>query len=427
MTALRTRLQALADASSHGSSRNLYFTRVWRWVAGVVLLIGLATQSTALALVGALVLATALVSKLWNGMMLAELGFSRSLDLDRALPGDVVNLRLSVTNRKPLPTPSLRIDEAVPDDITPLDHRSTLSGSSGRRLIHLSGHLRPWEQKSWTIPLECTARGAHIIGPATLRSGDPFGFFSARSDDNDNLELLVYPRVHDVDDLLLPNQRPLGDYVVARTPITDPLRISGLRDYRPEDPFRSIHWKATARQSRLQVKIQEPVTTLSMMILLNLDSFEHAWEGIHMDNVELSIELAASFAMWALQERYSVGLRANGVVTGSDQSLHIPVGRGVSQQTALMTGLARLGANATLPFAQTIAAAIPTIPLGCTLLVITPLMTREIASLLATTIAHGRRTVLIPLGSVEPPALPGLIVREVLLPGTQPMTEEPAA
>jgi hypothetical protein len=122
-----------------------------------------------------------------------------------------------------------------------------------------------------------------------------------------------------------------------------------------------------------------------------------------------------------------VGLRANGVVAGSDQSLHVPVGRGVSQQIALMTGLARLGANATLPFAQTIAAAIPSIPLGCTLLVITPLMTGEIATLLATIIAHGRRTVLIPLGDAVPPELPGLIVREVAPPQTMIQSEESAA
>jgi uncharacterized protein (DUF58 family) len=393
-------------------SRSLFFTRLWRYAAGIVLLAGLVTQSMAIALAGGLAIATMLVSRGWNQLTLADLEFTRTLDANRALPGDIVNLEISVTNRKPLPTSALRIDEAIDEALAAHGYRSTLSGGSGKRLVHLTGQLRPWEQQTWSIPVECTGRGAHRIGPATLRSGDPFGFFAARTDSTDNLELIVYPRVHPLADLELPGQRPLGDQLAVRTPITDPMRIRGLRDYRPEDSFRSIHWKATARHSRLQVKIQEPVTTLSMMILLNLDSFEHAWEGVHTDNVEMSIEVAASYAMWALDARYSVGLRANGVVTGSDQALHVPVGRGQSQQLALMTGLAKLEAYATLSFAQTVAAAVPSIPLGCTLVMITPMMSDDIARLLATTVSAGRRTVLVPLGDDDVPQLPGLIVRE---------------
>lgn len=394
-------------------SRGLFFTRLWRYAAGAVLLLGLVTQTMAIALAGGLMLAMLLVSRSWNQLTLADIEFSRSLDTNRALPGDTVILSISVTNRKPLPTSSLRIDEAVDETIVPVGYRSTLSGGTGKRIVHLTGHLRPYEKQTWTVPLHCAKRGSHPVGPASLRSGDPFGFFAARSDAADNLELLVYPRVHPLGQLELPGQRPAGEQR-ARTPITDSLLIRGLRDYRPEDSFRSIHWKATARLARLQVKVQEPVTTLSMMILLNLDSFEHVWEGIHIDNVELAIEVAASYANWALSERYSVGLRANGVVAGSDQPLHIPVGRGLTQQLTVMTGLARLGAYATLPFAHTVAHAIPSIPLGCTLVIITPMMSDEIATLLATAISHGRRTVLVPLGDVSPPELPGLIVREFI-------------
>ncbi len=418
-------LDRLSSATAQGTARTLYFTRPWRFAAVAALVLGLVTQTMSIALIGGLVLATIGVSRLWNETTLAEIEFRRELDADRALPGDQVNLSLTVINRKPLPAASLRIDEHVSEWTYPTNQRSTLSGTSGQRLIHLSGHLRPYERQTWKIALDCQKRGAHVIGPAVLRSGDPFGFFSIRSNDTANKELLVYPRVHDLEDLELPHQRPLGDQIVPATPITDPMRIRGLRDYRPEDPLRSIHWKATARHRSLQVKIEEPVSTLSMMILLNLDSFEHAWEGVDLDNVELSIEIAASYAMWALGHRFAVGLQANGVVTGSDQPLNIPVGRGDSQRLVLMTGLARLGAYATLPFAQTVAAALPTVPLGSTLLMITPMMTSEIVGMLATTIARGRRTVLIPLGSVSPPAIPGLIVRQIDMPA-MPVREKAA-
>lgn len=425
MNRLTGLIDRLHSAAAHSTARTLYFTRPWRFAAAGTLLAGLVTQTMSIALIGGLVLATIGVSRLWNETTLAEIEFRRELDMDRALPGDHVNLSLTVINRKPLPAASLRIDEHVSEWTYPVNQRSTMSGTSGQRLIHLDGNLRPYERQTWRITLECQKRGSHMIGPAVLRSGDPFGFFSIRSNDHANKELLVYPRVHRLDDLELPNQRPLGDQIIAATQITDPMRIRGLRDYRPEDPLRSIHWKATARHRSLQVKIEEPVATLSMMILLNLDSFEHAWEGVDLDNVELSIEVAASYAMWALGHRFAVGLQANGVVAGSDQPLNIPVGRGDSQRLVLMTGLARLGAYATLPFVQTVAAAAPSVPLGSTLLMITPMMTSEIAGLLAKTIARGRRTVLVPLGNVAPPEIPGLIVRDIHFPVT-PVREKAA-
>ena len=397
---------------SSGTVRSLYFNRVWIYGAALVTLVGVATQITSIALLGALVLAAAGIAKIWNQVTLSGVTLQRTLDSDRAFPGDTVTLSLTVTNRKPLPAPSFRIDEELADHVVPRGHRSTIDGTSGRRILHLTGSLRPYERMTWKIPLECEARGAHSIGPATMRSGDPFGFFSSRTDATSNLELLVYPRIHSINDLDLPNQRPLGEQVVARNVVTDPMRISGIRDYRPEDPFKSIHWKATARHSGIQVKIQEPVTTLSMMILLNLDTFHHFWEGLDMFTAEQSIEVAASYVDWALGKRYSVGLRANGVVASSDQPLRVPVGRGPAQRLVLMSGLARLRAYSTLPFAQSVATEIPRIPLGCTVVMITPMMSEAIRSLLATMVDRGRRTVLVPLGEAVDPAIPGLLVRD---------------
>jgi len=423
MDRLRAAIAHISGSSQSATFRSLYFNRIWIYGAVIVTLAGVVAEIVSMALLGALVLASAGIAKLWNQATLSNVTLERTLSLDRALPGDIVTLKLTVTNRKPLPAPSLRIDEDLSEQIVPIGHRSTIDGTSGRRVLHLTGSLRPYERVTWTIPLECRARGSHWVGPATLLSGDPFGFFSSREAEDRNVELLVYPRVHPLANLSLPNQQPLGEQSVARNLVTDPMRVSGIRDYRSEDPFRSIHWKATARQSIIQVKVQEPVTTLSMMILLNLDTFDHFWEGLDMVSAEQSIEAAASIAAWGLNERFAVGLRANGVVARSDQSLRIPVGRGHTQLATLMSGFARLWAYSTIPFGQTMAAEIPRIPWGSTVVVVTPMMSKDIESQLATLITRGRRTVLVPLGAAVDPGLPGLIVRPF---GPTTFSREPA-
>ena len=49
--------------------------------------------------------------------------------------------------------------------------------------------------------------------------------------------------------------RPSGEQVTNRRIVEDPLRLAGVRDYRPGDSVRHIHWKSTARQGRLQTKV----------------------------------------------------------------------------------------------------------------------------------------------------------------------------
>ena len=88
-----------------------------------------------------------------------------------------------------------------------------------------------------------------------------------------------------------------------------------------------------------------------------------------------------------------------------------------------MSGLARLWAYSTVPFGRTMATEIPRIPWGSTVVVVTPMMSKDIEGYLATLITRGSRTVLIPLGDALAPDLPGLIVRSF---AKESFTLEPA-
>ena len=103
------------------------------------------------------------------------------------------------------------------------------------------------------------------------------------------------------------NERLLGPLTARRRLVTDPMRRAGVRDYHPDDPFRTINWKATARTGSLKVNVNDPVISTVMMVVLNLDTFTHYWEGLAVEQSERAIEIAASIARWGIEQQISVG------------------------------------------------------------------------------------------------------------------------
>src|SRR5207248_3641637 len=82
-----------------------------------------------------------------------------------------------------------------------------------------------------------------------------------------------------------------------------------------DDP-RRIHWKATARAGELRSKIYEPSSQYRLLILLDINTYQESWMGLDPEIQELTIAAAASIAMWALDEGYTVGLLANSLMMG---------------------------------------------------------------------------------------------------------------
>lgn len=396
-----------------GQVRSLFFNRIWIGGAGLVLLVGVVAGVPALSLLALLVLATAGLAAAWNQVCLARVEYHRSLSDDRAFPGDVVTLTLTVVNRKPLPLPWLAIEDELAEALEPVDHETTISGTAGRRVLRIVTSVRPYERVTWRVPLRCPARGRHALGPATLRAGDPLGFFANRITLATTNVILVYPRVHALSDLGFPLRLPLGEARVVRHLLTDPARVVGVRPYRTDDPFRSIHWKASARLGTLQVRVAEPTTTLQLAVFVNLDTFEHYWEGLDVLTAEQAIEVGASIAAWGNAQRYAVGLYANGVVAGSDQALRVPPGRGPAQLPRMLEGLAKISPYSSVSFVRTLQAEAERLPLGSTVVVVTGMLPDTLRAQLAALLASGLRVVLVPIAGCPVPELRGLIVRRV--------------
>ncbi|ACZ39552.1 DUF58 domain-containing protein [Sphaerobacter thermophilus] len=390
--------------------RSNFFTSIWIYGAGVFLLLGMALRQPALSILALLTLLTAGGSWLWSRRSLDGVVYERTLSATRVFRGESIVLTASVVNRKWLPLPWLEVEDQISDRVKVRERETLPSARPGMTLLRITTSVRWFERVTWTFHLDCPERGAYVIGPPSLRSGDLFGFFSREERRTDQCRFIVYPRVVPLEDLGLPALHPFGERRVPHHLITDPARTIGIRDYRPEDSFRFIHWKATARMQEVQVKVFEPTVSVHLGVFLCLDTFERYWEGVDYQRAESAIVAAASIAAHGLEQRYLVGMYANGVLAGSDQALRIPAGRGPDQLTAILEGLAKLTPLAATNFPRLLRQEARRFPWGSTVVVVAALMTTALANELAALLAAGHRVVLVGIGEVEPPPLPGLVV-----------------
>jgi len=86
----------------------------------------------------------------------------------------------------------------------------------------------------------------------------------------------------------------------------------GVRDYRPEDGFRRIHWPATARVGQLQTRVYQPISGLDLIVCLNIATFDPHWLGVKPDLIEALVSKAASVIYHTFNLGYRVGLISNG-------------------------------------------------------------------------------------------------------------------
>ncbi len=396
------------------------------WVTGsvIVILFGMILGQPAVTVIGTITLLTLALSWFWNKHVLDRLLFERNTDADRCFAGESLHLTLRMTNKKLLPMPWVRVEDAIAARVRVRDWEAFQSESPGTQIVSFFTALRWYERITWHLTIQCPHRGYFRVGPVTIRAGDPFGFFAHRQSLPGDQYLTVYPRLVPLDELGLPPRHLLGETNVRRTVITDPTRTIGTREYRPEDPFKAIHWKASARAGSYQTKVYEPTANLQIAIFLNLDTVARYYEGVDQEHLERAISVAASIAQWADTEKYAVGIFANGLLAQTDQTLRVPPGRREDQYARILEGLARLTPFTYVNIAGTLEQESPRFPWGSTVIVVTMTMTDSLRRALANLAQRGLRVVIVALGFVDDPGLPGILVHRLPWQAVEAATKE---
>ncbi len=390
------------------------FRDAWLLVGGLLILAGMAAEQPVLGALGVAVLVLGGVSRGWSRRLFDRLVFTHGLSERRAFAGEKVNLAVTVDNRKLIPLPWFEWRVGVAESLPVEREQLAASAVPGLSFIVRKGALGWYRRQRWQFTLNPGQRGYHQVGPASLRSADLLGAFPRKLDQEDTEHLVVFPRVFSLEDLGLPADRPFGERRGGERIYEDPLRIAGLREYRPGDPLRRIDWKATARHGDLQSRVYEPSAQQQLYLLVNIDTMLHAWEGYLRDELERVVSAAASIATWAAGQRAAVGLLANGAFPDADRPIRLPPSRSLDQLTRVLEALAVIQPLTMGDLAGAIERERGKLPAGSTIVVVASLVPEPLTAALARLHDAGHHVALVATSRRALEGVPaGVIVRDV--------------
>lgn len=345
----------------------------------------------------------------WRRHALRGVRYHRRWTYRRGFPGESIPVRIETENRKLLPLTWLKVIDPWPLAVGPVDE-SILGPShieTQGELVNLYS-LRWYEKNTRSYDLLLRQRGVYPVGPAQLTSGDLFGLYESSVEQKEQDLVVVFPDLVELPHFLLLAEDPFGDRRTRRRLFEDPTQPMGVREYRPEDDFRRVHWPATARTGSLQVKVYQPVTARVMVICLNVSTSVQYWLGIDSGMLEQLVKVAATLAYHGVQDGYSVGLMSNGCLAHSDQPFRIDPGRSSEQLSYLLQALAAVTSFTSAPFETYLVSSLPRVPYGATLVIVTSLVTPELVESLMQLKRYRSHTALISLESTPPPEIPGV-------------------
>jgi uncharacterized protein (DUF58 family) len=164
---------------------------------------------------------------------------------------------------------------------------------------------------TWTARGTFNLRGVHHFGPLEARLGDPFGLFPKRIRVAPENEVIVYPALHALLQVV-PQWSGNGVAEAHRgQPVDVPPDVSTIRDYAPTDGLSRIHWASTARTGRLISRTFDTGQSADLLVVLDLQRGIHAGSGIE-SSVEYAVSICASVVHGAIRRGQAVGMVTNG-------------------------------------------------------------------------------------------------------------------
>jgi uncharacterized protein (DUF58 family) len=201
--------------------------------------------------------------------------------------------------------------------------------------------LPPGRETDVTVEIEPLRRGRLNLVTSVLARPDPFGLVKALHYVEHSDTVLILPKRYVLPPVDLPGQAKYqqGGVNMASS-VGQSEEFIALRDYRPGDPLRNIHWRSFARTGRPIVR--EFQDEFFVRTALVLDTF-----GTDLDVFEAAVSVAASFAVALETQEALLDLLFIGPA-----AYCFTIGRGVGQTERVLEVLAEVQATPEKPFSD---------------------------------------------------------------------------
>ena len=291
----------------------------------------------------------------------------RGVEVTRVVPpvahqGEEITVRLQARNLLPLPKLHLTLVDELPRGLTASD------------LGAVPVHLPPRGVDEAEYSLRVSRRGAHTLPAVSIQSTDPLGLSHRQTRLTLESQILVYPRIVELPAQVLPPEIGGGHSPVdASGRQGEGSSFFGIREYRPGDPLRHVHWRTAARLGRLSVVEWESED--SRDVVLAIETLENSDRDLGPGTtLDLAAGMAASLASALLAGGDSLRL----IAPGAAEWKPMPE-RGMEALPPILEALARMQATSPSPMAAELRQVAPYLSRGTLVFLFAPSPREELS------------------------------------------------
>lgn len=268
-------------------------------VAAALFLIGTNLQSGWLFVIIAFLIALVVYAFFSPLLALRGLSFKREISPE-IFEGEPIPVRLKITNQ----SRKARYFFQVSDDFFAF-------GPEAEKIRYSVAWIKPGEQVAVKYKLVAVRRGIYTGGYISVSSAAPFGLVRLKKEIFAPSPVLVYPSYFEIGSFPI---LEAGSYPVEH--FHEPKskgfgqEYYGIREYRPGDSLRFIHWRSTAKSGQLVVREFEHEMATPVSLILDLEK-GHSLGYEPGTSLEHMIKIAASVSRYSLRTGHPVQLIAS--------------------------------------------------------------------------------------------------------------------
>lgn len=224
---------------------------------------------------------------------------------------DILKIRTTIENKGLLPAFNIVLEDNLP------------CAASLQKTMMVQDYLGAGSFVALDYRCVCPRRGRYDLGPFSIYFFDPLGLIYLKKTYKKFSELYVMPRTFNIRHFPPLAKGILPWFGIETSRVSgDEDEFYGVREYKPADPVKRIHWLSSARKGELIVRQFQHQRFFRATLVFNLEEDYDVGQGKEKVS-EYMIRIAASVSKYLLERGISLE-----VIAHTQEFVHLPFNKG---------------------------------------------------------------------------------------------------